>query len=76
MDRISFEYSTKNIPTAPRPMYLKRLIEKSELFMKRIRWKAYFYLNPKASESDNGFHTSKTPRRLANLKNLKTVWPT
>ena len=36
----------KNIPTASRSYYLKKLCEKTEQFLKRLRWKAIFYKTP------------------------------
>ncbi|KAK3722564.1 hypothetical protein QZH41_007014 [Actinostola sp. cb2023] len=74
MDRISFEYSTKNIPTAPRSAYLKRFIEKSELFMKRMRWKALFFLNPKSSTPNQetyGFNTAQSPPVIEELREFE-----
>lgn len=64
MDRINYGYSTKNITIPPRNEYLKRLIEKTELFVKRIRWKAFFFLHPENYETSKetyGFKTRKCP---------------
>jgi len=33
----------KNIPITPRNAYLKKLIEKTENAIKRMRWKAFFF---------------------------------
>ena len=74
MDRISFEYSTKNIPTASKSSYLKRLIEKTELFMKRMRWKAHFFLNPKTTPTEQetyGFNTRRSPPVVNELKEFE-----
>ena len=53
MERISFEYSTKNIPTASKTSYLKRFIDKTEIFLKRMRWKAFFFVN--GNTEDTGY---------------------
>lgn len=74
MDRISFEYSTKNIPTASKSSYLKKFIEKTELFMKRMRWKAYFFLNPKTTptaQETYGFSTQRSPPVVNELKKFE-----
>ena len=52
MNAINFEYSLKNIPTLSRHNYLKSLIDKVESFLRRIRWKAYFYENSGVDDSD------------------------
>ena len=36
-------YSRKNIPNPQNSTYLKYLIEKVEIFIKRMRWKAFFF---------------------------------
>ena len=74
MERVSFAYSTKNIPTAPKTTYLKKFIEKSELFMKRMRWKALFFLNPNTTESKQdhyGLSTKKSPPAINELKEFE-----
>ena len=46
MEKFNIDYSTKNIPLPSKNDYLQRLIEKTELFLRRMRWKAHFFLNP------------------------------
>ena len=48
MEIFNFKTSTKNIPFSKPDTYLKRLIETTEHFIKRMRWKAFFFLNPSA----------------------------
>ena len=36
-------YSIKNLPIPPKQRYLKSMMEKFESFIKRLRWKAYFF---------------------------------
>ena len=45
MEKIKFNYSMKNIPIPDKSKYYIKFIEKIESFIKRIRWKAYFFLN-------------------------------
>lgn len=64
MDLIRLNYSTKNIPIAPQHIYRKQLINKTENFLKRMRWKALFYLNPdlkSISKETYGFNSRKSP---------------
>ena len=49
----------KNIPIPSRNTYIKKLIEKTESVIKRIRWKAFFFeqnkdKNKTNRDSDNG----------------------
>ena len=45
MEKLSYDYSLKNIHTPNKVSYQVKLIEKVESVIKRMRWKAYFYLN-------------------------------
>ena len=42
MEKLKFEYSTKNIPLPSEGSYKLQLIEKIEMVIKRMRWKANF----------------------------------
>ena len=44
LNRVNFNYSTKNIPIPSRNSFKKRLIEKVESVIKRMRWKAFFFM--------------------------------
>ena len=50
MEKISLSYSLKNISYADKLSYTFKLMEKIESVIKRIRWKAYFYLNKETQE--------------------------
>ena len=73
MERVDFNYSVKNIlPIPSKNAYLKNLIFKLENFIKRIRWKAYFFEKP--NEIDNlttvnnfGFKSVLTPPKNEHL---------
>ena len=45
MEPVNLGYSDKNIPIAKPREYLKCLIEKTESFLRRVRWKAYHFLH-------------------------------
>ena len=61
----------KNIPIPDKKSYLLKLVEKIESVVKRMRWKAYFYLqrennveNSNNSDSfDNGLDDSNVERK-------------
>lgn len=70
MDKLNFAYSTKNIPSAPKHLYLKRLLEKTEVFLRRMRWKAFFHLNPEIRTGLNnnyGFESRRSPPTVTEL---------
>ena len=73
MQRTSFSYSTKNIPVAPAAVYKKRLIEKTEQFLWRMRWKAFHYLNPvtAADKETFGFNTKNCPPVVEEMKDFE-----
>ena len=59
MERTWFNYSTKCIPVPSKRDYEKCMIEKTEQFLCRMRWKAFFHLNPveSAKKETFGFKT-------------------
>ena len=50
MEKNSFNYSLKNIPLPDKSSHTLKLMEKIESVIKRMRWKAYFYLNKETQE--------------------------
>ena len=50
MEKISFNYSLKNIPLRDKSSYTLKLMKKIESVIKRMQWKAYFYLNKETQE--------------------------
>ena len=62
MESTRFDYSTKNIPLPSGSDYSRKLIEKTDL-CRRMRWKAYFYLNPDVNDTQKqifGFASRNT----------------
>ena len=59
MDESNFPYSLKNIPVPSKKLYLKIIIDKVELLIKRKRWKAVFFENESESTFKYGFKTRK-----------------
>lgn len=71
MERRDFKYSMKNIPLPSNSEYITRLIEKTEEFIKRLRWRSYFHLHPEARPQHKetyGFRTRKLPPTITQLK--------
>ena len=62
-------YSLKDIPIPTKTPYLKTLIQKTEYFLKRIRWNAFLFDNPdlKSSKETYGFPTQRTPPQNLSL---------
>ena len=51
--RLDIDYSLKNIPVPSAKVYRKALIKKMESVVKRMRWKAWFFLkDDQADEAD------------------------
>lgn len=65
MEKKNFGYSLKNIPVPNKESYLKSMISKVESFIKRIRWKAYFFEQGKNEDAAHketfGFSSEKSP---------------
>ena len=45
-EQINFQYSMKNIPVPPRQEYHLEFIHSVREFIKRMKWRSLFYLNP------------------------------
>ena len=65
-----FEHSTKNIPLASKNTFLQRLIEKTESLIQRMRWRAFFFLNPQTegmTKETYGFNSNRSPPHVKEL---------
>ena len=74
MEQVNLGYSTKNIPLPSKKDYLQRLISSTEKFIRSIRWRTYFYLNPakKTSKKETyGFTTTRTPPKCRELNEFE-----
>ena len=74
MEKFSVNHSTKNIPLPSQNDYRQRLIEKTEQFLRRMRWKAYFFLNPSTisnTKDTYGFKSAKNPPPVEELKEFE-----
>ena len=61
MKKVTFDYSLKNIPIPEKDSYLKILIDKTQSFIQRLRWKVYWIRQPKKpkKKETHGFKTDK-----------------
>ena len=62
MEKVNFKYSIKNIPLPSERAYLLQLMEKIEMFITRMRWKA-IYCNNKTNDNSSeryGMQSKKT----------------
>ena len=70
--RMDMDYSLKNIPLHSEKTYRKWLIEKVESVVRRMRWKAFFFLKGNSDkETDRdyyGFTSKKAPPQIEELK--------
>ena len=74
MEKLSIGYSTKNIPLPSQNDFSQRLIEKTEHFLRRMGWKAYFFLSPDVSSTSKdtyGFKSTKNPPPVDELKEFE-----
>ncbi len=74
MRQFRFDYSLKNIPIPSQDAYLRNLIEKVESVLKRMRWKAHFFLKGhKISDQNNpfGLPSSKTLPTILEMKSFE-----
>ena len=67
MDQRNFPYSMENIPVPSKKLYLKVLIDKVEILIKRMRRKALFFENDSESTFKCGFKTRKCPPQHKDL---------
>ena len=75
MDQMNLGYSTKNIPIPGKMEYLQKLIDSAEKFIKSLRWRTHFFLNPskdnKKEKNTFGFRSTKTPPKIPELKTFE-----
>ncbi len=78
INQVYLNYSLKNIPIPSINSYKKKLIGKVEDVIKRMRWKAFFFLKEKSNEIDEektdidttnyGFKSKKCPPQIEELR--------
>ena len=66
-------YSLKNIPAPNQESYMKILIDKTEHFLKRLRWKAIFFLQSKRDEEEIDVDTVDSDPTPCNKYGFKSI---
>ena len=62
--QLQIDHSLKDIPISSKQQYLKFLLEKTESFLRNVRWKVHWYENPDTSSKESrnfGFKSLTTP---------------
>ena len=76
MERVSFCYSLNNIPIPSKYVNLKNMIFKLKIFIKRIRWKAFFYkkleITPESIVDSFGFKSVRAPPKNEHLNSFES----
>ena len=74
MERINFNYSLKNVPIPSKSFYQLKLIDKIESVIKRMQWKAHFFISGNVIGGDKesfGFKSKKCPAQIKELEAFK-----
>ena len=76
MKKADISYSLKNIPVPSKNAYLKSLISRTTEFIQRMRWKAFYFTNPKDKDEGRkietfGFKTTKSAPCNDNLNGFE-----
>ena len=74
MDKVELNYSTKNIPIHNRKEYQLSVLQKTRVFLRNLRWKAFFFLKPKSKiqNKDNyGFKSEKNAPIVPEMKKFE-----
>ena len=76
MELYKLGYSKKNIPIPPQREYMENLLEKNEVLIKIMRWKAYFYLNKDSLENTKrdehyGLRSRRSPPHIPEIKDFE-----
>ena len=75
--RMTLDYSLKNIPIPPKELYMKKFIEMSEKVMKRMRWRAFYFLKNEEEgdiqeeEEYYGLNTRRCPPQIDELRSFE-----
>ena len=74
MQKLNFGYSLKNITTPDQKSYKLRLLEKVEIFIKKMHWRAIFFISNNKKATDDykegfnyGFKSRRRPPQVIDL---------
>ena len=72
MEKLDIDYTLKNIPIPSNKSYLMKLTEKIENIVKRMYWRAYFFLQEKHESNiqreDFRFQSKNTPPQCKHME--------
>ena len=73
LEQVNFDYSMKNIGLPSQKEYLQQLIHSVEKFVRNLRWRCFFYLNPsqKPEKETYGFRSIRAAPRVRELDKLE-----
>ena len=74
LEKVNFDYSLKNIPICGHKEYTKKLLHQTDKFIRNLRWRTFFYLNPKAKSNEKktyGFNSYNNPPSIPELKQFE-----
>ena len=75
MEKLSFDYSLKNIPLPDKRSYQLKLTEKIESVLKRMRWKAHFFFSKQNQQPETlkayGFKSHNHPPQITLLEEFE-----
>ena len=66
MDKVTYDYSLKNIPIPSQRKYMKTLISKVESVVHRMRWKAFFF-DKKTKPEEEDLYLNSLSSQTASL---------
>ena len=71
--KFDLPYSKKNIPLNSKKEYLLQLVHSVEKFVRNLRWRAYFYLNPqqKPQKEKYDFRSLRAAPKIKELQKLE-----
>ena len=73
MEKLQFRYSSKNIPVPLKRTYKLQIMEKIELDIKRMRWKAFFCEqgSNKSIPENYGLKSLSCPPKIKDMTNFE-----
>lgn len=73
LEKFEFGYSMKNVSLPSQKEYVLSLISSVETFVKNLRWRSFFFLNPqeKPTKNNHGFKSLKAAPKIKELQKLE-----
>ena len=74
MNKFNLNYSEKSIPIPSQDSFMKKMLSQTESFLRRLRWKAFFFDNPDIQTAEKetfGFKSNNCPPIVKDLLNFE-----